>query len=278
MTAQAPASETATTSSESGGYVGVQHRGHQHVARARGRARCRPRPAPRRASWSCVPARKSSSKWLGVRMSACGTTVSRMNSGIPGRTNMPAADVAHHRVAAVDRGRVGRLHRRDGVEDHRADRRVALVAGQHRVALGRAPRGRRSRRSPRGRRPGRAAGRATRRTRCGWRSARSAPARPRGRAAAAGRPPPSSRRGRRPPRTGSTGSSRAHSAAAGRTRHLPVRQKLEQLQFCPCHCSSLPSEVPWRRRRTPTRPTTSWSVPAAPGPRSPAGWPSPAPA
>ncbi len=38
---------------------------------------------------SSRPARKSSSKWLGVRTSACGTTVSRMNSGIPGRTNMP---------------------------------------------------------------------------------------------------------------------------------------------------------------------------------------------
>ena len=36
-----------------------------------------------------VPARKLSSNWLGVITSAAGTTSSRMNSGIPGRTKKP---------------------------------------------------------------------------------------------------------------------------------------------------------------------------------------------
>ena len=36
-----------------------------------------------------APARKSSSKWFGVITSAAGTTWSRMNSGMPGRTNIP---------------------------------------------------------------------------------------------------------------------------------------------------------------------------------------------
>ena len=46
-----------------------------------------------------------------------------------------AADVAHHRVAAVDGLRVELLHASHGVEDDAADRRVALVSGQHRVRL-----------------------------------------------------------------------------------------------------------------------------------------------
>jgi hypothetical protein len=47
--------------------------------------------AARRLSYVVVraPARKSSSKWFGVITSAAGTTRSRMNSGIPGRTNIP---------------------------------------------------------------------------------------------------------------------------------------------------------------------------------------------
>ncbi len=89
----------------------------------------------------------------------------------PGPHEHPATDVAHHRVAAVDRVRVELLHPRDRVEDDPADGRVALVAREHRVGLAEhaavvdagdhvadvaRPRG---------------AGRARRRTRCGWRSA-----------------------------------------------------------------------------------------------------------
>ena len=36
-----------------------------------------------------VPERRSSSKWLGVTMSAAGTATSRRNSSMPGRTNTP---------------------------------------------------------------------------------------------------------------------------------------------------------------------------------------------
>ena len=39
--------------------------------------------------WLSRPVRKSSSKWLGVTISAFGTTRSRMNSGMPGRTKKP---------------------------------------------------------------------------------------------------------------------------------------------------------------------------------------------
>ena len=207
MTAQAPASETATTSSESGGTSACST---EVTSTSRG-PRSRTASTAASTSSSVVVVRAGEEVELEV--------VGREDVGLrdhgvahelgdPGPHEHAAADVAHHRVAAVDRGRVGRLHR---ARPRRGSPRPPPGRPGSRTAprrTRRARRGRRSRRSPRGRRPGRAAGRATRRTRCGWRSARSAPARPRGRAAAAGRPPPSCRRGRRPPRTGSTGSSR----------------------------------------------------------------------
>ena len=62
----------------------VQHAGDQHVARTAVADRVDRGEHLVEGAWSCVPARKSSSKWLGVMTSACGTTVSRMNSGMPG--------------------------------------------------------------------------------------------------------------------------------------------------------------------------------------------------
>ena len=44
--------------------------------------------------------------------------------------------IAHHRVAGVDRGRVDRLDRGDGVEDRRADALTTLVAREDRIDLG----------------------------------------------------------------------------------------------------------------------------------------------
>ncbi len=59
--------------------------------------------------------------------------------GDPGPHEHPAPDVAHHRVAAVDRVRVELLDPLDRVEDDRADGRVALVARQHGVGLAEHP-------------------------------------------------------------------------------------------------------------------------------------------
>ena len=44
--------------------------------------------ASRRVALRC-PASRSSSNWFGVTTSAAGTARSRMNSGMPGRTNTP---------------------------------------------------------------------------------------------------------------------------------------------------------------------------------------------
>ena len=59
-----------------------------------------------------------------------------MSSGIAGWTKQPDCRVAHHRVAGVHRGRVGRLDPGHGVEDDLADALAALVAGEHGVDLG----------------------------------------------------------------------------------------------------------------------------------------------
>ena len=86
---QAPSAETATRSRESVRGVVEDRAGHEHDGRAgRPHAGRRRRAAPGSVV-DVVPARKSSSKWFGVTTSAAGTTRSRMNSGIPGRTNMP---------------------------------------------------------------------------------------------------------------------------------------------------------------------------------------------
>ena len=79
------------------------------------------------------PTRNSSSNWFGVTMSACGHDVVAQVLGDARADEEAAPDVAHDRVAAVDRGGVGRLDPRDGVEDDLADRLGALVAGEHGV-------------------------------------------------------------------------------------------------------------------------------------------------
>ena len=55
----------------------------ERVERVDGRKRIAP------ASRLCGRSDESSSNWLGVMMSAAGTAWSRMNSGMPGRTNTP---------------------------------------------------------------------------------------------------------------------------------------------------------------------------------------------
>ena len=114
----------------------------------------------------------------------------------------PAADVADHRVAAVDGGGIGRAHLRHARRRRRARRRPSPGSRRGRRRSCPARRGRRCRRPPRRSPARRTPARATRRSRCGWRTARCAPARPRCRGAAAGTPPRSCPRARRRRATG----------------------------------------------------------------------------
>ena len=77
--------------------------------------------------------RNSSSNWLGVMMSARGTTSSRRNSRDPRADEEPPPHVAHDRIAAVERRRVGRLDPGHRIEDDLAHRLGTLVAGEDRI-------------------------------------------------------------------------------------------------------------------------------------------------
>ena len=84
----APSSETATTSTEPSGVSSVSTLVTSTVAGPRERTSSTASSTSDTVRVS-RPARKSSSKWLGVITSAAGTTWSRIISGMPGRTNMP---------------------------------------------------------------------------------------------------------------------------------------------------------------------------------------------
>lgn len=88
MTCQAPAPVTASMVSESSPVVSVTTDVTSTVSGPTARSAW---AASITSSRVCVsrPVRKSSSKWLGVTICAWGTTRSRMNSGIPGRTKNP---------------------------------------------------------------------------------------------------------------------------------------------------------------------------------------------
>ncbi len=206
-TIQAPSSVTASISIGVGRSVVVLHAGDQH-----GRAGPSPAPASAEARISSsvcgsVPVRKPSSNWLGVMMSAVGTTGSRRNAGMSGCTKQPLPALPITGSQVYDARGLAALHPRHRVEDHVGDVGAALVAGEHGVHLAEHPALLDAGDHVRDVAGRRAAGRARRRTRCGWRSAPWTPARPRGRAAAAGTRRRSCRRGRRRPRTGWTGTS-----------------------------------------------------------------------
>ena len=117
--------------------------------------------------------RKSSSKRFGVTMSARGTT---RRAGAPGSRAARTcrdADVAHHRIAAVDRRRVQPPHPSRPRQDDLADRRVSPgTRTAPRRTVPSTPRSSMPVDHVGDRPPGPGPGRATRRTRCGWRSAR----------------------------------------------------------------------------------------------------------
>ena len=134
VTAQAPSSDTATTSSRSSGEVPVQHAGDQDVARAA--------VAHGVDGVEDLVERARLAAGEEVELEVVGRDdVGLRHDGVahelrdPGPHEHAAPDVAHHRVAAVDRVRVLRLHPLHRVEDDRADGGVALVAGQHGVGL-----------------------------------------------------------------------------------------------------------------------------------------------
>ncbi len=171
-------------------------------------------PGPRRRSACgggrrpppCVPIRlpvsHSSSKRLGVAMSATASAWSRYHSGMPARTYQPGPNIAHDRIAAIERPRVGLLDPGDDVEQYRPDLGVAEIARQHRVAarqhaqFGDALEQAARFRSPAPQR------RAICRSRCGLRTRRCSATRSRSPAAATGTAPRNCRHCRRRPRIG----------------------------------------------------------------------------
>ena len=113
-----------------------------------------------------------------------------------------APDVAHHRVAAVERPWVGFAHGFERGGDLADDGGGAHVAREHGAAGGEHAARRRCLSSVRRRWRRRTPGRSMRRSRYGWRTARCGSARPRGPSAAGGTPRRRCRHGRRRHGTG----------------------------------------------------------------------------
>ena len=90
--------------------------------------------APVTCAMSAVsrPARRSSSKWLGVTIRAAGTA--RSQKTICRTHEHPADAIADHGIAAIGRVGVGSLDLADGAEDRRPGFERADIAGQHAVA------------------------------------------------------------------------------------------------------------------------------------------------
>ena len=132
-TAQAPASVTASSSMVSSGRSGRRNEVTSTVDGPSARAASAESSVEARSSGS-VSVRNPSSNWLGVIRSATGHHLLADDRWDRGVDEATARGVAHHGVAGVRRGRVGRPHLGHGVHHDLADPGPAEVAGQHAVA------------------------------------------------------------------------------------------------------------------------------------------------